>query len=84
MFKLAYYTQLAILRQCPLLGPHPGGCKAIPKTVHLFFTADPVGPKFKDLLIVGYNLPLTPDASTQQYKIDQINRGYTFLIKNDL
>jgi hypothetical protein len=39
------------------------GCNAIPKTVPLFSPADPVGHKFRDLLIDGYKLYLTLGAT---------------------
>jgi hypothetical protein len=43
-------------------------CNAIPKTVPLFSTADPVGPEFEDLLIDGYDLSLTLDATVYSGK----------------
>jgi hypothetical protein len=57
------------------------GCNAIPKTVHLFSTAHPAGPEFRDSIIDGYDLSLTPDAIV--YLIELMN-GYKLLINNDL
>jgi hypothetical protein len=58
-----------------------GGCNAIPKTVHLFSTADPVFLGFEDSFIDGYGLCLTPGATVKFVELINEDR---FVIINDM